>query len=93
MGFMNILVTVLSKIGHSHDRHHLFDSVSGYLMIGFRVIIFIVFLGGIFVTFREVRHNLKMFLLKFALLSGLYLASMPLIVLIGNLWVDPAGRN
>jgi len=44
---MNAVLTLLTKIQTGiHDRHHIFDNITGYVIIGFRMIIFIVFAFG-----------------------------------------------
>ena len=84
---------MVTKIGHEHDRHHVFDSVGGSILTGYRIIISLVFIGACIYTYRKVRNSLKKFLLKFAVLGLLYIASMPLIVLFANATINPQNRN
>ncbi len=84
LGFVNIVITLVTKIGHSHDRHHIFDSIGGNILLGYRIIILLVFIWGCIRTYKKVRHNLKKFMLKFAILGFIYIASTPIIVYIAN---------
>jgi hypothetical protein len=93
LGFISIILTVMTKLGDSHDRHHVFDSIGGSILIGYRLILSIVFVVGCIITYRKVRINLKKFLLKLGLLGWLYIASMPLIVLFANYNIHPKNRN
>jgi len=47
LGFVNIIMTLLTKINDGdHDKHHTYDSVPAYVLIGFRILGFLIFLGG-----------------------------------------------
>ena len=84
---------MITKLGHEHDRHHVFDSIGGSILTGYRLVIGLVFIGGCICTYRNVRVNLKKFLLKFGILGWLYIISMPLVVLIANFNIHPQNRN
>ena len=88
-----MIVTIVTKIGHEHDRHHVFDSIGGSILIIFRTILAVVFIGACFKTFRKVRISLKKFMTKFGILGFLYIASMPLIVLLANWKIQAKNRN
>lgn len=48
LGFINIIMTLLTKINDGdHDKHHMYDSIPAYVLIGFRILGFLIFLGGI----------------------------------------------
>ena len=83
----------MTKIGHEHDRHHVFDSLGGSILIGFRIIITLVFVFACFKTFKKVRINLKKFMTKFGILGFLYIASMPLVVILANWKIPPKNRH
>lgn len=93
LGVVNIILTMITKLGHEHDRHHVFDSIGGTILTGYRLLISVVFIGGCIYTFRSVRINLKKFLCKFGVLGCLYIASMPLVVLAANYSIHPQNRN
>jgi hypothetical protein len=93
LGFVNIVITLVTKIGNSHDRHHIFDSIGGNILLGYRIIILLVFVWGCVRTYRMVRHNLKKFLLKFAILGFIYIASTPIIIYIANSSIPAKNRN
>lgn len=94
MGFMNAMLTMLTKIqSGEHDRHHIFDNISGYVIIGYRLLILIVFIFGVINTYFQSRMRVKNFILVFGILGGLYIASLPIIVLIGNTMVAAKDRH
>ena len=62
-------------------------------MIGFRIIYTVVFLGACYFTMKKVRITLKIFMRKFSLLGFLYIASLPLVVLLANWQIQPKNRN
>lgn len=84
---------MITKVGHSHDRHHVFDNVGGTILIVFRLLLALVFIAGCIYTYRQVRHALKQFLVKFAILGFLYVASMPIIVILANYLIEPRNRH
>jgi hypothetical protein len=84
LGFVNIIITLITKIGHSHDRHHIFDSIGGNILLGYRIVILIVFIWGCIRTYKTVRHNLRKFMLKLSFLGFIYIASTPVIIFIAN---------
>lgn len=84
---------MITKLGHSHDRHHIFDSIGGVVLISFRIVIAIVFIVGCISTYRKMRHNLRRFMWKFAILGFVYVASTPLIVLAANFLLNARSRH
>lgn len=67
--------------------------MGGGILIGFRVILTLVFLGGSIYTYRKVRITLKRFMVKFMALGFIYVASMPIIVLVANCNVPARNRH
>jgi hypothetical protein len=48
LGIVNIIMTLLNKITDGeHDKYHMFDTIPAYVMIGFRLLGFLIFLAGI----------------------------------------------
>ena len=86
-------MTLFSKWGHSHDQHHIFDSLGGNILITLRLLIAVVFLVGCCLTRKSVRHSLKRFINSLTLLGGLYILSLPVIVLAANAYLLPKNRN
>lgn len=84
---------MITKIGHSHDVHHVFDNVGGTILMWFRVIIVLIFIYGCFKTFKGVRHNLKRFMGKLAVLGLIYIASTPIIVVAANYFIAAKNRH
>jgi hypothetical protein len=81
------MITLITKMGNDHDRHHVFDNVGGIVLIIYRTIILLVFLLGSIRTYKLVRINLKKFILKFLLLGTLFIASLPATVLSANQYI------
>lgn len=93
LAIINIIITMITKIGHSHDVHHVFDTVGGTILMWFRVIIILIFIFGCFKTYKSVRHNLKKFMLQLAFLGFIYIASTPVIVNLANYFITPRNRH
>lgn len=91
---MNAVLTLLTKIQSGiHDRHHMFDNITGYVIIGFRLLLLVVFLGGAFNTYMKSREKVKKFFIMFIVLGGIYVAALPIIVLMGNSMVEAKNRH
>lgn len=84
---------MVTKIGNSHDRHHIFDNIGGNILIGFRFVILLVFVIGCVRTYRTMRLSLKKFMTKFAILGFIYIASTPAIILGANHLILPKNRH
>lgn len=93
LGLINVIITMVTKIGNSHDVHHVFDNVGGTILMWFRVIIILVFLYGCFKTYKGVRHSLKKFMVKLLVIGFIYIASAPIIVLAANHFVAAKNRH
>ena len=93
MAFANVFVTLISKIGNSHDRYHMFDSLGGHLLITFRVVLLLIFVGGAAKTYRKVGITLKKFLIKHLIWGTLYIGATPAIVLLANHLIAPRDRH
>lgn len=91
---MNAVLTVLTKLGSSeHDRHHIFDNISGNILFGYRGIILIIFICAIVYTYRTSRAKVKDFILYFGVIGGIYIFAMPMIVWFGNYFIAPRNRH
>jgi len=84
---------MITKVGHSHDRHHVFDNVGGTILIILRCIIILIFIWGCIRTYKQVRHNLKKFMVRFSILGFIYIASMPTIVGLANYMIPAKDRH
>ncbi len=84
---------MITKIGHSHDVHHVFDNVGGTILMWFRVIILLIFIYGCIKTHKNVRHNLKSFLIKLFILGFIYISSTPIIVNLANYFIAAKNRH
>ena len=91
---MNIMMTLLTQLDNKeHDRHHVFDTASGTLLIIERFTIALVFFVGVIVTYVRSRYRIKQYLKKFSILGGLYICGMPIIVLWANAYIPQSQRN
>lgn len=87
-------MTLLTRISSSeHDMHHIFDNVSGHVVVGFRIIIALVFFIAIGFTYNQSRSKVKTFIIAFAIVGGLYICALPLIILIGNNFISAKDRH
>lgn len=94
LAFMNALLTMLTKLqSGEHDKHHIFDNISGYVIIGYRLLLLIVFVFATLNTYVQSRTKVKNFVLVFGVFGALYIAAMPIIVLIGNTMIAPKDRH
>jgi len=87
-------MTILTKVqSSSHDRHHVFDNISGHVVVAFRFLILAIFLVGVVNTYKKSRSRVQGFLIKFGVLGAIYISALPLIVHIGNNYVEARNRN
>jgi len=94
LAFINAVLTVLTRLGSSdHDRHHIFDNISGNIIFGFRGIILIVFICAIVYTYKISRAKVKSFIIYFGVVGGVYIFATPIIVLFGNIYIAPKDRH
>ena len=94
MAFINATLTVLTRLNSSdHDRHHIFDNISGNIIFGFRFIILIIFVCAIIHTFKTSRTKVKNFIVYFGIIGGVYICATPIIVFFGNLFIAPKDRH
>jgi hypothetical protein len=94
VAFMNAVLTLLTKIQSGiHDRHHMFDNITGYVIIGFRLLLLIIFMGGAINTYYKSSEKVKKFFAIFILFGGIYVAALPFIVIIGNTMVKAKDRH
>jgi hypothetical protein len=84
---------MITKIGHSYDRHHIFDNVGGTILIVFRIVFVLVFVCGVVYSYVYARSNQKGFIFKFAVVGLGYIGSMPLLVGLANYLVDAKDRH
>ena len=84
---------MVTKAGHSHDVHHVFDNVGGTILLWFRAFIILVFIYGCVKTYKGVRHSLKKFMVKLLIIGFIYIASTPIIVLAANRFIPAKNRH
>lgn len=89
LGLLNTIVTILNKINdHDHDKYHMYDSVPGYLLIGFRCIIMLIYVIGIIITYRSSIPKKRPFIVQFGVLGLVYVMSLPLLIFITEYFVS-----
>jgi hypothetical protein len=94
LGLFNIIITVLNKINDSdHDKYHMYDSVPGYLMVGFRCIVTIIFFIGITLTYSKSIAKKHSLIMEFGILGGVYIVSTPLVMLYTDLFVRKSNQK
>lgn len=82
LGMFNVIITVLNKINDSeHDKYHMYDSIPGYLLVGFRCILIVIFLIGIILTYNKSNPKKHQFIMEFGILGTIFIASLPLMLL------------
>ncbi len=83
LGFLNVIVTLLNKINDTdHDKYHMYDTIPGYILIGLRIFIFIIYLIGLIISFAKTHRKKKFFFFAFLVFGVVYILSLPILVLI-----------
>ncbi len=83
LGLLNIIVTILNKINDSdHDKYHMYDSVPGYILIGFRCIVAIVYICGVLLTYNKSAIKKRPFILQFGALGLMYIMGLPFLIVL-----------
>lgn len=94
LGLLNTIVTILNKINDSdHDKYHMYDSVPGYLLIGFRCIIMMVYVVGIIITYRGSVPKKRPFILQFGILGLIYVLSLPLLIILTEHFISERNQK
>jgi hypothetical protein len=94
MGLLNTIVTILNKINDAdHDKYHMYDSIPGYLLIGFRCIIMIVYIVGIVMTYHKSNPKKRPFIVQFGILGLLYVVSLPLLIILTEIFVKERSQK
>jgi hypothetical protein len=58
----------------------MYDSVPGYLLVGFRCIIVVVYAIGIILTYRKSIVKKRPFIIEFGILGAINILSLPLLM-------------
>lgn len=85
MGLITVILTLLNLITDgSHDKYHMFDTIPSYLLVFFKFVSELIFLGGCIKTIISTKNNkqVKNFMFEILILGTLYISSVPLIMLI-----------
>ena len=96
LGFVNIIMTVLNKITDGdHEKYHMFDTIPAYIMIGFRLLGFSIFLGGIIKVTLKIKaeeKGLRRYFIQLGILGSLHLTFLPALIYLIN-YVDARYRK
>lgn len=91
---MNIMMTLMTQFNNKdHDRHHVFDTISGTLLIMERLTIAFLFFVAVIYTYTHSRYRIKQYLKTFSILGGFYICGMPIVVLLANQYIPQSQRN
>ena len=94
MAFFNLVATLLTKLSTGdHDKHHVFDNITGTMIVGYRIVFVLVFIGAIIRIYRKSKAKVQSFIKSFGCFGALYIAALPLIVWIGNSYVSAKDRH
>lgn len=81
LGMVNIIMTLLNKVTDGEaDKHHMFDTIPAYIMVGFRLLAFGIFLGGIVKMALNVKaeeKTIRRYVLELSILGTIYLTFLP----------------
>ena len=84
LGLVNIIMTMLNKISDGQfDKYHMYDSIPAYIMIGFRLLGFTVFLVGIGRSWADSHKSknpekLKKYLYHMTTIGFIYMTFVPI---------------
>lgn len=94
MGLISVILTLLNKITDgAHDKYHMYDTIPAYLLVFFKCITIIIFLVGCIKTIVQTKDKkIKSFGIQLLVLGGLYISSVPLIMLAVE-YIPPSARK
>lgn len=71
----------------------MYDSVPGWLLVGFRCIIMVVFLVGIILTYNKSHIKKRSFIINFGILGAINILSLPMILLFTNHFIRKSNQK
>jgi hypothetical protein len=93
-GFIGVILSIFTKINdNEHDKDHMFDSISGIILIGYRFMILIVFLAGLYITVPITQSKKKNFYYSFGPLGIFYISSLPILLLLADSISSKSGQQ
>ena len=73
--------------------HHIFDNISGHIIIGYRIVLILIFCFAILNTYEKSRSKVKSFIMYFGILGAVYILALPFIIWIGNIFIAAIDRH
>lgn len=96
LGMVNVIMTLLNKVTDGEpDKYHMFDTIPAYIMIGFRMLAFAIFIGGIVkisLNLKADETTLRRYVLELSILGTIYLTFLPASVYLVE-FIDPKYRK
>lgn len=94
MGLITVILTLLNKITDgAHDKYHMYDTIPSYLLVFFKFLTIIIFVAGCIKTIIQSKDNrIKQFMYEILILGGLYISSVPLVMLSVE-YLPPSARK
>lgn len=82
-GIINIVSLSLSVVTEEHEElHHHYQTVPGLIVLGLRIVLFLIFIAGICHCLSESSTKIIYFIKKLGLVGSLYLLSWPVAVFV-----------
>lgn len=82
LGLINVIMTMLNKISDGqHDKYHMYDTIPAYIMISFRLLGFLIFLGGsvkCLLSLKLQQHKMRKYFVELLILGTIYLTFIPM---------------
>ncbi len=96
LGMVNVIMTLLNKVTDGEaDKYHMFDTIPAYIMIGFRLLAFLIFVAGVVkisLKVKEDEKTLRKYVLELAILGTIYLTFLPASIYLVE-FIDPKYRK
>ena len=71
----------------------MFDSVPGLILIMYRILLILLFIGGVIYTYKTSRYRIKQFITNFFFLGFGYLSALPIILFLARYFIHPSDQN
>jgi hypothetical protein len=88
IGLLNIVITLLNKINDGdHDKYHMYDTIPGYILIGFRCFFMIIYIIGIAICYSNAHKKKKTFVATLGGVGVFYILSLPIFVYVTEVFI------
>ena len=93
LGVVNVLMTMLNKVTDGDiEKYHMFDTIPAYIMVSFRTVGLLIFIGGIVKSLLELssqEQQVRSYFIHLCVLGVVYLTFVPVMMVVIS-WL-PAG--